>query len=334
MSVIRRNSHTLCLALFLLALPLCLKSGSLATELVIYAMAVCACNLLLGYTGLMSFGQGVFFGIGSYSAGLLLQRAHTSLPLTLAGCAVAGALVAVVIGWFAIRQRGIYFVMLTLAFSQMFYFAAYSMKDITGGDNGLLDIPRPNLMLFGQKIWAVDSSWSYYGFVAVVFLLVFMLLQQLTEARFGRTLLAIRDNEARASAVGYDVKTFKLAVFVIAGAVTGLAGGMHAMLAGIAPLSNIEYHLSEMILLMTVIGGSGSLLASVLGAAVYTITADWLAAIWPRWLMLFGFLLIAVALYMQQGLWGLLLSLQARLRGRAADKAASTTVTAVTREGA
>jgi branched-chain amino acid transport system permease protein len=98
--------------------------------------------------------------------------------------------------------------------------------------------------------------------------------------------------------------------------VTGLAGGMYAMLSGIAPLSNIEYHESEMILLMTVVGGSGSLLASVLGAAVYTITADWLSSIWPRWLMLFGFLLIAVALYMQQGLWGLLLKLQSRISGR------------------
>lgn len=333
MNAIRRHAHAICLAVFLLVLPLLLKSGSLATELVIYAMAACACNLLLGFTGLMSFGQGIFFGIGSYSAGLLLLRAHTSMPLTLLGCALAGALVAVVVGWFAIRQRGIYFVMLTLAFSQMFYFAAYSMKDITGGDNGLLDIPRPGLTLFGRTIMSVDSPWSYYGFVAAVFLIVFILLQRLTEARFGRTLLAIRDNEARASAVGYDVRTFKLAAFVIAGATTGLAGGMHAMLSGIAPLSNIEYHVSEMILLMTVVGGSGSLLASVLGAAVYTIIADWLATIWPRWLMLFGFLLIAVALYMQKGLWGVLVSLYARLCGRLPDDVASPGAVTVSREG-
>lgn len=316
MNAIRRNSHALCVALFLLALPMALKSGSLATELVIYAMAACACNLLLGYTGLMSFGQGIFFGVGSYAAGLLLLRLNTSLPLTLAGCAVASAVVAAVVGWFAIRQRGIYFVMLTLAFSQMFYFAAYSAKDITGGDNGLLDIPRPSVAFFGREIVSLASPWSYYAMVACIFLLVFVLLQRLIESRFGLTLLAIRDNEARAAAVGYDVKAFKLVSFVISGAVTGLAGGMYAMLSGIAPLSNIEYHESEMILLMTVVGGSGSLLASVLGAAVYTITADWLSSIWPRWLMLFGFLLIAVALYMQQGLWGLLLKLQSRISGR------------------
>lgn len=316
MKAILRNRQALCVALFLLALPLGLKSGSLATELVIYAMAACACNLLLGYTGLMSFGQGIFFGVGSYAAGLLLLNLNTSLTLTLAGCVVTGAAVAALVGWFSIRQRGIYFVMLTLAFSQMFYFIAYSMKDITGGDNGLLDIHRPSVTLFGKEVLNLASPWSYYAVVACLFLMVFVLLQQMTESRFGRTLLAIRDNEARAAAVGYDVKAFKLVAFVVSGAVTGLAGGMHAMLAGISPLSNIEYHVSEMILLMTVVGGTGSLVASVIGAAAYVITADWLASIWPRWLMLFGFLLIAVSLYMQQGIWGVLLKIEARLRGR------------------
>jgi branched-chain amino acid transport system permease protein len=316
LKAILRHGPTLCVALFLLALPLGLKSGSLATELVIYAMAACACNLLLGYTGLMSFGQGIFFGVGSYAAGLLLLHLDTSLALTLAGCVAMGAVVAALVGWFSIRQRGIYFVMLTLAFAQMFYFIAYSMKDITGGDNGLLGIPRPGVTLFGREILDLSSPWSYYAAAACLFLLVFALLQQLTVSRFGRTLLAIRDNEARAAAVGYDVKAFKLVAFVVSGAVTGLAGGLHAMLAGISPLSNIEYHVSEMILLMTVVGGTGSLVASVIGAAVYVVTADWLASIWPRWLMLFGFLLIAVALYMQQGLWGVFLKIAARLRGR------------------
>lgn len=316
MKAISRHGPTLCVALFLLALPLGLKSGSLATELVIYAMAACACNLLLGYTGLMSFGQGIFFGVGSYAAGLLLLHLDTSLALTLAGCVAMGAVVAALVGWFSIRQRGIYFVMLTLAFAQMFYFIAYSMKDITGGDNGLLGIPRPGVTLFGREILDLSSPWSYYAAAACLFLLVFALLQQLTVSRFGRTLLAIRDNEARAAAVGYDVKAFKLVAFVVSGAVTGLAGGLHAMLAGISPLSNIEYHVSEMILLMTVVGGTGSLVASVIGAAVYVVTADWLASIWPRWLMLFGFLLIAVALYMQQGLWGVFLKIAERLRGR------------------
>jgi branched-chain amino acid transport system permease protein len=131
---------------------------------------------------------------------------------------------------------------------------------------------------------------------------------------FGRTLLAIRDNEARAAAVGYDVKRFKLMAFVISGAVTGLAGALHALMTGIAPLSNIDYHTSEMILVMTVIGGTGNLFASVLGASFYVLVGNWLSTLWPRWLMLLGFLLIGVSLYMHKGLYGLAQSLLRRLR--------------------
>lgn len=264
-----------------------------------------ACNLLLGYTGLMSFGQGIFYGLGSYAAGLLLLHFKVSLPVALLGAIVIGALAATLVGWFAIRQRGVYFVMLTLAFAQMFYFLAYSMVDITGGDNGLLGIARPNLSVFGLQLFDTGSPWRYYALVAVVFLAVFVAMQRVSESKFGRTLLAIRDNEARAAAVGYNVRAFKLLAFVVSGAVTGLAGGLHAMLAGIAPLSSIEYHVSETILLMTVIGGTGNLFASVIGAAFYVLAADWLASIWPRWMMLLGMLLIAITLYMQKGFWGL-----------------------------
>jgi len=306
MKYLTPHRFTLLAIMVALVLPLTLKSGSLATELLIFAMAALACNLLLGYTGLMSFGQGIFYGLGSYSAGWLLL--HFNLPLLLAVFSAmgVGALAAAVVGWFSIRQRGVYFVMLTLAFSQMFYFLAYSLKDVTGGDNGLLDIPRPDLEIFGQVVLPTSSPWQYYSFVAILFVAVFIAMQRVSDSVFGRTLLAIRDNEARAAAVGYNVKAFKLMAFVLSGAVTGLAGALHAILAGISPLSNIEYHISESILLMTVIGGTGNLFASVIGAAAYVLAADWLSEIWPRWMMLFGFLLIAVTLYMQQGIWGLL----------------------------
>jgi branched-chain amino acid transport system permease protein len=277
-------------------LPLTLRSGSLATEVLVYALAALGCNLLLGFTGLLSFGQGIFFGLGSYTAGIVLTK--------LDGTPVTVALVALV-GWFSIRQRGTYFVMLTLAFGQMFYFLAYTTPNLTGGDDGLLDIPRPALSLFGKTLVALASPWQYYGFVAVLFLLAFWILIRVSHSVFGRTLLAIRDNEARAAAVGYDVKRFKLIAFVISGAVTGLAGALHALMTGIAPLSNIDYHTSEMIVVMTVIGGTGNLFASVLGAAFYVLFADWLSTLWPRWLLLLGLVLIAVSLFMQRGLWGL-----------------------------
>lgn len=303
-------------------LPVTIRSGSLATEVLVFALAALGCNLLLGYTGLLSFGQGIFFGLGSYAAGLVLTAGVPSVFAALAAATALGALAAALVGWFSIRQRGTYFVMLTLAFGQMFYFLAYSIPTVTGGDNGLLDIPRPALSIGGHSLVPLDTPWQFYGFVAVVFVVVFALMVQVSQSVFGRTLLALRDNEARAGAAGYHVSRFKLVAFVISGAVTGLAGALHAMMTGIAPLSNIDYHTSEMILLMTVIGGSDNLFASVIGAAFYVLFADWLATLWPRWLLLLGLVLIAVSLFMQRGLWGLGERIAAACRRRGGPDAA------------
>ena len=312
----KKNLHFL-LALFVVVLmPLLMQSGSLASEVLIFGLAAMGCNLLLGFTGLLSFGQGVFFGLGSYTVALTLTRWPLPMPLALLLAMAMGALGTAVVGWVAIRQKGTYFVMLTLAFAQMFYFIAYTATGITGGDNGLLDIPRPNLSVMGTTLWNLTSPWQFYSFVAVVFLTAFWLLQKVSRSTFGRTLLAVRDNEERAGAIGYNLRLLKLQAFVISGAVTGLAGALHSMMTGIAPLSSAEYHTSEMILVMTVIGGTGNLFASVLGSAFYVLMADWLSTLWPRWLLLLGLVLMAVSLWMQRGLWGLGDSAWRRLRGK------------------
>lgn len=323
MNVLKRYRYLLLSIATVLLLPAMLSSASLATEVLIFALAALGCNLLLGYTGLMSFGQGIFLGLGSYAAGLALLYMRVPLLAAVLAAMVVGAVAALVVGWFSIRQRGVYFVMLTLAFAQMFYFLAYTLKDITGGDNGLLNIPRPPLALFGITLIPTSTPWQYYSVVAVIFVIAFALLQRVADSVLGRTLLAIRDNETRASAIGYDIKSFKLIAFMISGAVTGLAGALYAMLTGIAPLSNIEYHASESILIMTIIGGTGNLFASVLGAAFYVLVGDWLSTLWPRWLMLLGILLIAVSLYMQKGLWGLGVQLVQRLKPHRAPRDAS-----------
>ncbi|HLU14979.1 MAG TPA: branched-chain amino acid ABC transporter permease [Burkholderiaceae bacterium] len=299
-----------------LVLPLVLSSGSLATEVLIFAIAALGCNLLLGYTGLLSFGQGIFFGVGSYAAGLLAIRA--GLPLVaIVPCAVLfGAVSAALVGWLSIRRQGVYFVLLTLAFSQMFYFVAYTLPDWTGGDNGLLGVPRLPLQVFGVTLLPADTAWQYYVIVALIFILTFWFMQRVVDSVFGHTLIAIRENEERTNAVGYDVKQFKIAAFTISGAVTGVAGALYAMMTGIAPLESIEYRTSELILIITVIGGTGNLFGSVIGAAFYVIVADMLSTIWPRWLLMLGVLLMAISLYMQQGLWGVIVKLTGYLRGR------------------
>lgn len=312
----KKHMHFLLALAVVLLMPLLMQSGSLASEVLIFGLAAMGCNLLLGFTGLLSFGQGVFFGLGSYTIALTLTRWPLPMPLALLLAMVLGALGAAIVGWVAIRQKGTYFVMLTLAFSQMFYFIAYTATGITGGDNGLMDIPRPSISVLGHTLWSLASPWQFYGFVAAVFLLAFWLLQTVSRSTFGRTLLAVRDNEERAGAIGYNLKLLKLQAFVISGAVTGLAGALHAMMTGIAPLSNAEYHTSEMILVMTVIGGAGNLFASVLGSVFYVLMADWLSSLWPRWLLLLGLVLMAVSLWMQRGLWGLGESAWRRIRSK------------------
>lgn len=305
MQKIKENYQWLMALVVVLIMPLFIESGSLASEVLIYALAALGCNLLLGFTGLLSFGQGIFFGMGSYTLGILMVRLNLPLALILPATVLVGVVTALVVGWLAIRQRNVYFALLTLALAQMFYFLAYTLTDLTGGDNGLLDIGRPALSIMGVHLMSLETPWQFYRFVAVCFLVAFWLLQRTTYSVFGRTLLAVRDNEARAAAVGYNVPGLKLAVFAISGGVTALAGGLLAMMAGIAPLASIEYHTSEMILVMTIIGGTSNLFASLLGAAFYVLAADWLSFIWPRWLLLLGVMLMVISLYMQHGLWGI-----------------------------
>ncbi len=312
MKLLNNPYFQFCLAaLTVIALPIFMRSGILASEILIFALAVAACNILLGYTGLLSFGQGIFFGTGSYIAGILLTKTGIPVVIMLPLTLVFGALLAAAVGWLSIRRQGVYFVMLTLAFSQLFFFLAYTFSDLTGGDNGLLDVPRPSI--FGSEL---TKAWSYYSFVAILFLVIFGVLLRVTQSTFGRTLIAIRENEERAIAIGFPVKAFKVTAFAISGAVTALAGALHAMLIGVAPLTSIEHHTSETILIMTIIGGSTSLYASVIGAASYLLLADTLSVIWPRWLLLLGLGLILVSLFAQKGLWGLIEKLVSYLSSR------------------
>lgn len=303
---LRRRPAVTTLAMFVvvIGLPLVVPSATLACEILIFAMAVLGCNLLLGYTGLLSFGQAIFFGSGAYVAALAMIHWQVGLISALLLAIAAGALLALLVGALAIRRTGIYFVMLTLALTQMAYFIAYTLSDWTGGDNGLLDVPRPPLAIGGTTLLDLDTPLAFYGFVAVLFVALYLGARRAIDSAFGSTLLAIRENEARAAAVGYDTRHFKILAFTLSGAITGLAGALYAMLLNFVPLSNIELPMSEQILIMTIIGGTGSLLGSLLGAGTIVILGDVLSALWPRWMLLLGVALIAVVIFMRGGLWG------------------------------
>jgi branched-chain amino acid transport system permease protein len=287
-----------------IVLPFAVPSISLATEILILAIAVCGCNLLLGLAGLLSFGQGIPFGVGAYAAGLLITAAKVGLVAAMLGGAFAAAIVSFGIGYFAIRRQGVYFVMLTLAFAQMAYFLMLALRDYTGGENGLTGVQRPPLEILGHRISSLDSSLSFYALVAVLFVVVFLALQRFIASPLGSVLIAIRESEGRASAIGYNTFWFKIAAFVASGAVTGLAGALYAIFIGFVPPTAIEVDMSQRLIVMSFIGGTNSLFGAVLGSAFYSIFSEGLSEIWPRWLMLIGVLIIAVVLFLRGGLWG------------------------------
>ncbi|HET9020011.1 MAG TPA: branched-chain amino acid ABC transporter permease [Acetobacteraceae bacterium] len=283
-------------------LPVVLPSIAMATEALIFVIATLGCTLLLGQVGLLSFGQAIFFGAGAYVCGLSLLHLGVGTLAALVLTLLASIAVGLFVGILATQKRGIYLVMLTLALSQMFYFLAYAMADVTGGDNGLLNIPRPALALGGATLLSLQTPRSFYVFVAIVFLAVYLFLVLLTASPFGSTLAAIRENEDRAAALGYNARAFKVAAFVASASVTGIGGGLYALFLNFAPLSNIDVSMSERIIIMTILGGTGSLFGGVLGAAFFVVLGNVLSALWPRWLLLIGLMLMMVASYMRGGL--------------------------------
>lgn len=295
-------------------LPAVLPSVSLATECVIFVIATLGCNLLLGRVGLLSFGQGIFFGAGSYATGLAIVRLGAGPVFSLLAALLLGSMVAALIGSLAARRRGVYFIMLTLAFTQMCYFLAFGMSGVTGGDNGLLGVSRPPLSFLGTTLLPLDSDLSFYALCSIICVAVYALLARVTGSPFGAVLVAIRENESRTFAVGYNPLAYKILAFVLSGMVTAVAGGLYAMFLRFVPLSNIDISMSERILIMTMLGGVGSLFGGVIGAVTVVVLSHLLSDLWSRWILLLGLVLIVVAVCLPGGLWSALQWIATALR--------------------
>jgi branched-chain amino acid transport system permease protein len=307
---------TLTVALVVAAMPFLLPSVTLASEILVFATAALSCTLLLGSAGLLSFGQGLFFGIGAYLSGILLRDfGFGTLAAVLCAVTVAAA-IAAVLGWLAVRRRGVYFVMVTLAFAQMGYFAMLALRDTTGGENGLTGVPRPPLL---AGLGPLTSPWSVYALLAALCLAAFTLSQRMITSPFGSVLVAIRENEGRAEALGYDVRRFKVAIFAASGGVAGLAGAMYVLFLGFVPPSSIDLELSERLVIMSILGGTGAPAGALLGAGCYALMSELFSPLWPRWLILVALLLIVIVHFLRGGLWGGLVSLGTRWRRKAAD---------------
>jgi branched-chain amino acid transport system permease protein len=281
--------------LAIVLLPIAVRPA-IASEIWIFAIFGLGANLLLGYTGLLSFGQSTFFGSAAYVAGWLLKHYGINVVLALGIGVGVGAASAALVGYLCVQRSGLYFIMLTFALNQLFYFTAYQWTSVTGGEDGMPGVPRPELLGIDFK-----NPMVYYAFVSFLFLVSLFLMKKIIESPLGKILQAIRENEVRAEAVGYNVPRFKLLAFVIGGAFSGLAGVLYAMLFGIVPLEAIGFVFSGNVIFATLIGGSGSLYGPVIGSVVFIWLSESMSNVWARWPLLLGVAFVIVVLFLRGG---------------------------------
>ncbi len=247
----------------LIAAPLVGAYPVFVAKLLCFALFASAFNLLLGYTGLLSFGHAAFFGGAGYVAGYMMRDLHVTPELGLLAGTAAGAFIGLVVGLLAIRRQGIYFAMITLALAQMLYFFCLQVP-FTGGEDGLQGVPRGNL--FG--VLDLSSDLTLYYVVLAIVVLAFLLIVRTIHSPFGQILKAIKENEPRATSLGYDTDRFKLLTFVLSAALTGLAGSLKTLVLGFETLTDVHWSMSGSVILMTLVGGLGILSGPLLGAAL------------------------------------------------------------------
>jgi len=270
-----------------------------AMKVLCFALFACAFNLLLGFTGLLSFGHAAFFGTSAYITAYFCKQMGFSPEVGI----VLGVLGSGALGWLmgslAIRRQGIYFAMVTLALSQMVYFLAVQLP-FTGGEDGIQGVPRGALL----GLIDLNSDINMYYFVLAVFILGFALIMRVVHSPFGQVLKAIRENEPRAISLGYNVDRFKLISFVISAALSGLAGSMKSLVFQLATLTDVHWHMSGEVVLMTLLGGMGTILGPVVGAGIVVGLQNYLANIGSWSTIATGFIFVICVLAFRRGVVG------------------------------
>jgi branched-chain amino acid transport system permease protein len=266
------NIRNLIIAVVVLGVAPYLLYPVFLAKLLCFALFAAAFNLLLGYAGILSFGHAAFLSTGGYITGWAMMNLGVSTEIGILMGTVAGALLGAIYGKLAIKREGIYFAMVTLALAQLTFFV-YLQSDFTGGENGMQGIPRGNL--FGL-IDLTDNVAMYYT-VAVIFLIGFAIIQRTVHSPFGQVLKAIRENEPRAISLGYNVNNYKWLAFIISSALAALAGSTKTIVFNLASLTDAHWHMSGEVILMTLVGGVGTLMGPVVGAGVIVTMQNYLS---------------------------------------------------------
>ncbi len=278
----------------------------LLMKVLCFAMFACAYNLLIGYVGLGSFGHAAFFGMGGYVAAYSAKQWGFTPEVAIIAGALVGAGLGAVFGWLAIGRQGIYFAMITLALSQMVFFFC-TQAGFTGGEDGIQQVPRGNL--FG--LISLQNDMTMYVVVAIIFLATFLLIHRIVHSPFGQILKAIRENEPRATSLGYRTDDYKLLVFILSAGIAGLAGGTKAIVFGIATLTDVANAQSGEVILMTLVGGMGTIFGPVLGALILNFIESYLAQLGAWFAVTQGIIFVLCIMFFRRGILG---ELAARLK--------------------
>jgi branched-chain amino acid transport system permease protein len=289
--------------LFFIIFPFIVPYKALATQIIIWGLFALGFNVCLGYTGMLSFGHAAYFGVGAYTTGIILIRLWENIWFSLLGGLVMGALLALVLGYLCIKRRGIYFAMLTLAFAQLVYFVAFQWVDLTGGDNGLRNIPAVPLSFFGLSI-DIYTPLRFYFFVLIFVFLSLLALNRVLQSPFGHVLQAVRENEHRAKSCGYETTNVRWLAFILSGAISGLAGSLYALYLHFVGIETMYYTTSGQVIMMTLLGGMGSFIGPFIGAGVFLYLEDVLSAITPNWMIFLGVVFVLCVLFFPSGIWG------------------------------
>jgi branched-chain amino acid transport system permease protein len=279
---------------------------ALGTRVLVLALAAMSVNFLLGFTGVLSFGHAAYFGLGAYGAGLALKFLAPSTPLSLLCGTLLGGVAGALLGALIVRRRGVYFAMVTIAFGQVFYYIAFQWSSLTGGDDGLRGFSRQPLDLGFFSVDILSNTDAFYYFVLFCFAAAVAAMGFILGSPFGRSMIAIRENERRARFLGIPIERHIWIAFTLSCFFMGFAGALYALLNNFADPRGLHYSQSGDFVMMAVMGGMRNFWGPLLGAAVFVVLQDYLSSITVNWMSFVGMLFVAMVLFFPRGLLGVI----------------------------
>jgi branched-chain amino acid transport system permease protein len=292
----------------LIALPWWLPAlggyTALGSKVLIYGLATMGLNLLIGFTGALSFGQAAYFGLGAYGAGMTLKYIAASTPLAILIGTLVGGLAATILGPLVMRRRGIYFAMITIAIGQLFYFIAVRWNTVTGGEDGLAGFERQPIHFGSHRVLLGETS--FYYLVLLCFTIGVAIMWGLLRSPLGHTWVAIRENRRRLHFLGVRVEYYVWAAFAVAGFITALAGTLNALLFNFTSPEDLHWILSGNFVIMIVLGGMRSFWGPLLGVVIFVVAQDYLSGLTSNWMTIIGLMFVIIVLLFPRGILGAL----------------------------